>query len=129
MLPKFGFSIWKLFATCKEGCKECKKSDSTNNKTPAVTWSYESLIHTKISNRHKDICFIIKGRLTAYVTSVIDNNKFECETVKLDKLDSFLMFHLKQQLYIYIYFISRKQVCTKRILTREDLVKMCMFAF
>ena len=49
----------------------------------------ESVIHAKISKCQRDRCFIIKGRLIAYVTSVIDNNNFECETVKLDKLDSF----------------------------------------
>ena len=88
----------------------------------------ESVIHTKISNRQRDRCFIIKGRLIAYVTSVIDNNNFECETVKLDKLDSFFDVPFESTV-IDIYFVSRNQVFTKRILIQEDLVKCVCLPF
>ena len=88
----------------------------------------ESFIHTKISNRQRDRCFIIKGRLIAYVTSVIDNNNFECETVKLDKLDSFFDVPFESTV-IDIYFVSRNQVFTKRILIQEDLVKCVCLPF
>ena len=62
------------------------------------------------------------------MTSVIDINNFECETVKLDKLDSFYDVPFESTV-TDIYFISRKQVFTKRILTREDLVKCVCLPF
>ena len=88
----------------------------------------ESVIPTKFSNRQRNRCFIIKGRLIAYVASVFDINDFECETVKLGKLDS-LFDVLFESTVIDIYFMSRKQVFTKRILTEEDLVKCVCLPF
>ena len=129
---QFGCSLNKISCFLLENYLQVVKKALKNATNPTVqiikhlqsheATINESVIHTKISYRQRDRCFIIKGRLIAYVTSVIDINNFECETVKLDKLDSFYDVPFESTI-TDIYFISRKQVFTKRILTREDLVK------